>query len=188
MARSRGRASAPQKGPPAARIDPLPSPSVSMGLVQVRGGLLRRKADGALFERSRTKGGEVLRNLTADPMAWYANRGIIDGRQWLGGQMLAEAFRKAVRGPIVTLATDRTIVDSGGGGSGMPGVNLERMDAYAKAIEQVQPAAREIVRRVVCWGEWANAAAQASGARPRSGIERLRDGLDDLAVFYRLTG
>lgn len=150
--------------------------------------MLRRKVDGALFERSRTRDGEILRNLTADPLAWYANRGAIDGRQWLAGQMLAEAFRKAVRGPIVTLATDRTIVDSGGGGSGMPGVNLERMDAYAKAIEQVQPGCREIVRRVVCWGEWANHAAQAAGLKARSGIVRLRDGLDDLAVLYRLTG
>lgn len=142
---------------------------------------LTRAADGAVFERRRTKEGMILVNATANPLGWYEARGIISPDQAAAGRRLEADHRRAVASPhaVSSMGEHRA-----SGGKAFEPVRVGMIGPVQDALRAVRPAARNVVWWVCCWGEFANHAAQKAGKPGRKGAGLLMDGLDDLLAFY----
>lgn len=143
-----------------------------------RGDRLVRAADGAVFERQRTKTREVLINTTADPVGWYDRRGILSPEQVEAARRL-ERDHAACVSPMARCRLAPVPV-----GSGTRTHTVERFDAYHRAMRAIPPGLRPVVWTVCCEGRFAAAWARDARVSARAGIVRLRRGLDALAAYY----
>lgn len=113
--------------------------------VRPAGSSLVRQADGAVFERRRTKVGEVLVNATADVIGWYEARGIISDDQASAARRLETDHRRAVASPH---AISRMGEPRAPGGGLRELVLLGRIALVQDALRAVRPSARSVVWRV----------------------------------------
>lgn len=136
-----------------------------------------------VLERRRGRRGDVLVNVTADPLAWYLHRGIIEIEQHAAGDRLGRLYRRAIRSPVSANGMEIT------NGSGRwPGDMVrcgEALTDYNAAVRAMRALEGRVVWTVACWGDFASQAAQRLGVSPRRGIQLLRAGLDDLRAFFR---
>lgn len=136
-----------------------------------------------VFERRRGRRRDVLVNVTADPLAWYLHRGVIEAEQHEAGERLGQLYRRAIRSPVS--ANGMEITNGSGRWPGDMVRDGEALTDYNAAMRSMREREGKVVWAVACWGDFANLAAQRLGVSPRRGVLLLRAGLDDLRAFFR---
>jgi len=188
---------------PRALVDEL----AAAGLVRVEGGDLaateaglaraaagaarpaRIVAERALPEAERPGGRRsVAVNLLESPLGWLRARGLVDERQYDGGERLRADWTAAGLSPRITMRWDAGPRAARAGAPGGPidptlaGIAARRR--FDGAVAAAGKGLDDILWRVVCAGEGLEAAETALGWPRRSGKLVLTLALDRVADFY----
>lgn len=157
--------------------------------------LKRDNLDGAEIEVEPTTAavGAPLRgrNVLAGPLSYYLSRGEITKPEFLAGERLAEDFHRAL-GRYGAKARDyEPRVRGSGPPTDWSDGQSDAWHRYLKALARVPMVQEYVVVEVACYG--ASASVVEAGIRKRGvywpkhyAKRALRDGLIELAVFYRL--
>lgn len=129
-------------------------------------------------------------NLAESPLGWLRARGLIDARQFEGGERLRADYERALLAPSVTMRwTQRVDTSVSGGGGDAPDPTTAQIAAkrrFDAALAALGSGLSDVAWRVICAGEALPAAERALAWPARSDRLVLTLALDRLAAFYRL--
>lgn len=126
-------------------------------------------------------------NLAESPLGWLRARGLVDARQFAGGEQLRADYERAQLAPSVTMRWEARVDTGSGGGRGDPTTTqIAAKRRFDDALRALGGGLSDIAWRVICAGEALPAAERALAWPARSGRLVLTLALDRLAGFYQL--
>ena len=130
-------------------------------------------------------------NLTESPLGWLKVRGMIDDRQFAGGEMLRRDYERANLAPSVTMNWNALPMDRNRRGarrvSAASDGQIAAKQRFDAAIAEAGPGLSDILWRVVCAGEGVPTAEKELGWPARAGRLVLGLALDRVAGYYRVS-
>ena len=139
-----------------------------------------------LDDKSDKGGPTVRRMLDPSPLDHYRRRGMIDGRQWIAGDRMRQAWLLAGIEPRVV--ADLTSVHAGSGPTILVDAKKDAMMGYLTAARAVGAEFAHVLLHVCCMegtaSDWAAQKGQRGRYAEQSGMLVLRLALDALARHY----
>lgn len=125
-------------------------------------------------------------NVAESPLGWLRARGLVDARQFAGGEALRADYERALLAQSVTMRWQPRVDGSGAAALDPTTAQIAAKRRFDGALGVLGAGLSDIAWRVICAGEALPAAERALAWPARSGRLVLTLALDRLADFYRV--